>query len=154
MIDLTFRSFTRDRWLQFAVNQGIYEGLDAQGNPIAKPGVDVDEIGNYVITPAVLNPDGTVQTPAVLDTWWMTNVRLTGRPADDDVDDLYPGDTDDGFKFRRSKIARAIRNNATLVTVGGYRAFQIGNGVNRVQIFDPRDISEAPQRVWFGGMNY
>jgi hypothetical protein len=147
-VDLVFRSFSRTRWITFGTNRGIY---DADGN--VTPGYSVDEVGNYVITPAVYS-GMTVVTPAVLDTWWMTNLRLTDQREAEDEDTLYPGDTDDGFRFRRSKIARFVREQATPVTVGGYRAFQFGNGGNRIQLFDPRDISLAPQRTWLGDMGW
>jgi hypothetical protein len=77
-VDLVFRSFSRTRWITFGTNRGIY---DADGN--VTPGYSVDEVGNYVITPAVYS-GMTVVTPAVLDTWWMTNLRLTDqREAED-----------------------------------------------------------------------
>jgi hypothetical protein len=149
MLDLVLRSFSRARWITVATNRGIY---DAQGN--VNPGFDVDEIGNVVITPAVY--DGmTVVTPAVLDTWWTVNLRLTHQAEDNDADTLYPGDTDDGFRWRRSKLVRWVRDMATPVTVAGMRAYQFGTNTNRVQLFDPRDINlRLSAREWFGGMTW
>ncbi len=148
MIDLFFRSFSRARWITVATARGIY---DADGN--IQPGFGVDELGNVVVTPAVLNPDGSVQTPAVVDTWWSVNLRLSGNAADADDDTLYPGDTDTGFKFNKSKLARWVRAQAAPVTVAGIRGYQFGTGNNRVQLLDTRDIT-TPARVWAGGMSF
>lgn len=150
MIDLYLRCFSRARWLTFAANRNI---IDAQG--AVNPNFSVDELGNIVITPAVM--DGmTVVTPAVLDTWWSVNVRLTGPRFTADVDTLYTGETDPvdptayRYKFIRSKLVRFIREQATLVMVQGRRTYQFGTTTNRIQLLDPRDIT-TPKRVWLGG---
>lgn len=120
MIDLFFRCFSRDRWLTVAKSRNI---LNAEGNP--NPGFDVDELGNVTITPAVLNPDGTVQTPAVVDTWWSINLRIHGQQADEDTDTDFPGESGD-LKFIRSKLVRFVREQGTQITLRGMRAYQFG----------------------------
>lgn len=147
MIDLFFRCFSRDRWLTVAKSRNI---LDADGNP--NPGFAVDELGNVTVTPAVLNPDGTVQTPAVVDTWHWINLRLFGLRAQEDEDEQFPGDDDTERRFSKSKLARWVREQGTQVTLRGMRAYQFGAAANRVQLIDPRDMPNPP-RVWLGGMS-
>ena len=81
--------------------------------------MSIDEIGNAVITPGVYE-SGTFPpveiTPPVIDTWWMVNLRMTGQRAADDEDTVYPGETDTGWRFLRSKFVRNARQNATVVT--------------------------------------
>lgn len=150
MIDLFFRCETRARWQALGVNRGIL----APTTFAVMPGYSVDELGNYVITPAVFTGTPPVMTtPPVMDTWWTVNVRLTGAAADADVDTTYPGDTGTLANFNRSKIAAFVRAQGTLKTVLGMRAYEFGATPNRVQIFDGRDVV-APQRVWLGGMSY
>jgi hypothetical protein len=154
MTDILIRAFSRARWQAVAVNRGILiDGIDAQGQPALypAPGIGVDEIGNMQVTPAVLDAQGNVVTPAVIDTWWSVNLRLYDKAEAADNDTLYPGETDSGFRFLKSKLVRFVRAQATPVTVNGIRAYQFGTGVNRFQILDPRDIA-TPYRVWAGGM--
>lgn len=148
MIDLFFRAFSRARWLTVATNRGVY---DTEGN--INPGFGIDELGNVMVTPPVINPDGTVQTPAVIDTWHCVNLRLYGPQAEADDDDPYEDDSAEPrrWKFLRSKLARFVREQATVVMVRGIRAYQFGTAANRFQLLDPRDIP-VPPRVWAGGM--
>ena len=147
MIDVVLRCFNRARWLAFATTRNI---IDANGVPVL--GFDIDEIGNYEITPAVLTGN-VITTPAILDTWWMVNLRLSSAKFDADVDTLYAGETDTGFKFVKSKIVALIRNQATLQSFNGWRAYRFGAGVNQIQLIDPRDVA-TPKRVWLGGMSF
>ena len=159
MIDVMIRAFTRARFRQFAVAQGlIWQHQDAGGNTIwsVREGVDIDEIGNAVITPGVYEagayPPVEITAP-VIDTWWLVNLRMTGQRAADDEDTLYPGETDSNWKFVRSKFVRNARENATVVTSPwGGQAFQFGVGDQRIQLLDPRDAAHAPKREWLGGM--
>lgn len=146
MIDLFFRAFSRARWLQVATNRGVY---DAEGN--INPGFGIDDLGNVMVTPPVLDAQGNVVTPAVIDTWWCVNLRLYGPKADEDADTLYPGETGN-WKFLRSKLAKFVREQSTTVILRGtIRAYQFGTAANRFQLLDPRDIP-VPPRVWAGGM--
>lgn len=148
MIDITLRCFSRARWLAFATNQGI---IDANGNP--NLGFDIDEIGSYEITKAVVNALGVVITPAVMDTWHMVNIRFSGTKAIADLDVLYAGETDTGYLFTKSKVVAFIRNQSILQSFNGWRAYEFGLTVNRIQLIDPRDYT-TPKRVWAGGMNF
>lgn len=86
-----------------------------------------------------IGPDGTLRVVTVPD-----------DGAEDDADTLYPGETGN-WKFLRSKLARFIREQATLVNLNGIRAYQWGLSTNRIQLLDPRDIAQR-ERIWFGGM--
>jgi hypothetical protein len=147
MIDLMVRCITRDRWLALAQNRNLMVPMvnDAGVTVYISPsGVDIDEIGNAVIT----------TSPLTVDTWWLVNVRLSGERFSNDVDTLYTGERDDGFRFVKSKLVRFIREQATQVTTPwGGRAYQFGSGTSRVQALDPRDAEHAPRREWLGGMN-
>jgi hypothetical protein len=145
MIDLMVRCITRDRWLALAQNRNLMAPIVNEAGAtvyISPSGVDIDEIGNAVIT----------ASPLTVDTWWV-NVRLSGARFADDVDTLYTAETDGGFRFVRSKLVRFIREQATqVVSPWGGRAYQFGTNANRVQILDPRDAQHVPQRIWLGGM--
>ena len=155
MIDIVLRCFSRARWLAVATNRGI---IDANGNP--NPGFSVDEIGNLVLTPAVIDANGNVITPAVMDTWWTVNLRLTGQVAGDDEDAPYPGEESDtsGYRFTRSKLVAWVRNQATLKTLPyrgqTVRVYEFGTLSNRVQVLDPRDYAIVNAREWLGGQSY
>jgi hypothetical protein len=156
MIDITLRCFSRARWITVATARGI---LDAQGNP--NPGFLVDEIGQIVLTPAVIDPVTlAVTTPAVMDTWFWVNLRITGSKFNEDEDDVFPGEEADtsGFRFRKSKLVRWVRNQATPVTLNykgrSIRTYQFGAAANRIQLIDPRDYSEVRVREWLGGQSW
>ena len=146
MIDITLRCFNRARWLSFATAQNI---INAQGIPPI--GYDIDEIGAYIITPAILN--GTlITTPAIYDTWHMVHLRLSSSKYDADRDVLFPGETDTTLNFTQSKMVASIRNQATLQTFNGWRAYEFGTLTQRIQLIDPRDY--VTKRIWLGGMNF
>lgn len=158
MIDLVFRAFSRARWLTVATNRGI---LNAEGFP--NPGFEVDEIGSVALVDAVYGlPDAqgrpVVITPQTMDTWFMVNLRIHGVEADNDTDTLYAGEIEDGFKFTKSKLAKFIRDQATLVNLtfrgATVRTYQFGTGNNRIQLIDPRDYSIVRVREWLGGMEF
>jgi hypothetical protein len=159
MIDLMIRAETRARLRAFLVNRGLIF-QDASGNWIINPNVDIDEIGNAVITPPVIDNSTfppTVVTPAVVDTWWLANLRLTGAREVADADTLQAGETEataGAWRFLRSKFVRFVREQATQVTSPwGGRAYQFGTTPNRIQLLDPRDTGHAPKHEWLGGMN-
>lgn len=142
MIDLTFRCFSRARWITVATSRGIY---DADGN--VNDGFAVDEIGSPEIS------------PGVLDTWFWVNLRIySGAKQAADDDTMYPGEIEDGFHFTKSKLVRFVREQSTLVNLPYQgqiiRAYQFGAAANRVQLLDPRDYAQFRCREWLGGMNF
>lgn len=154
MIDLYFRCFSRERWLQVATNRGVYTE-DPPGTFNVNPGFVVDEIGFFQLTDGVYAPDGTEITAPTFDTWWSVNLRIFGGKFADDADTVFTGE--DGatpWKFIRSKLARWVREQSTVVNLpfrgDTVRAYQFGAGVNRVQLLDPRDIT-FPRRHFLGG---
>lgn len=156
MFDLTLRCFSRARWIAVATARNI---LDAQGNP--NPGFVADEIGNIVLTPAVVDPQTlAVITPAVMDTWWWVNLRMHGDKETADADTVYPSEEADtsGFRFTRSKFVKFVRNQATPVNLSykgkTIRTYQFGAAANRVQLIDPRDYATVRVREWLGGMSF
>ena len=155
MIDVMIRAFTRARFRQFAVAQGLIRQEGSEW--LFNDGVTIDEIGNALITPGVYEtgtyPPVEITAP-VFDTWWMVNLRMTGQRATDDEDELYPGETDAPWRFLRSKFVRNARDNATVVTTPwGGKAFQFGAGDQRIQLLDPREAGHEPKREWLGGMS-
>jgi hypothetical protein len=154
MIDLMIRAETRARLRSFLVNRELIF-QDLEGAWRANPGVDIDEVGNAVVTPAVMNGVQIV-TPAVLDTWWLAHLRLSGSREAEDADELQAGEdvgSAGSWRFPRSRFVRFVREQATQVTSPwGGRAYQFGNAPNRIQLLDPRDAGHEPKQVWFGGM--
>ena len=153
MIDITIRAFSKAAWTAAAKTLNI---LDAKGSP--KPNFDIDEIGFATLVSAVLDAKGVVITPAIMDTWFWVNIRITGAQYDADVDSLYSGETEDGYNFTKSKIAKFIRDHGLIssVVVNGktIKAYEFGIGPNRIQLLDPRDYAAVRQREWLGGMKY
>jgi hypothetical protein len=159
MIDLMIRAETRARLRAFLVNRELIF-QDAGGVWRVNPGVEIDEIGNAVITPGVYGgtaDEPTIITPAVVDTWWLANLRLFGARESADADTLQTGETVEtagSWRFPRSKFVRFVREQATQVaSPWGGRAYQFGTTPNRIQLLDPRDAGHAPKRVWLGGMS-
>jgi hypothetical protein len=158
MIDFMIRAETRARLRAFLVNRGLI--FQDAGGWHVNPNVDIDEIGNAVITPALVDKSvfpAVVVTPAVLDTWWLAQLRLSGPRETADADTLQAGETvgtAGSWRFPRSKFVRFVREQATQVTSPwGGRAYQFGTTPNRIQLLDPRDAGHEPKRVWLGGMS-
>jgi len=121
MIDLMFRATDKASWDAFAEASGLTD----EGNPI---GCYIDEIGPVVITPAVVGPDRTILTPAVMDDRHHVNLRLsqpfsTYEDADGDIVE--------------------VGHNPAILAEGG-------DGVDWV---DPATVNN-PRRIWAGGMSY
>lgn len=54
----------------------IQEAVPASGDLVPEAGTTITELGPMVLTPAVLDEDGNVVTPAVLDNRWHVNFWL------------------------------------------------------------------------------
>lgn len=149
MIDLTFRARSRDRWIAWATEQGMY---DDQGNP--KECFAIDEIGSIALTDAVMDADNKVVTPAVMDDWFVVNVRIYGKKFNEDLGDVFDAEEDGKTRFSRSKIVKGIKAGANKVNIDcrgeKVRAFQLGTGKDRVQLIAPIAAAKFAPRVWFG----
>ena len=89
---------------------------------------------SVVVTPAVLDGDGSIITPAVTDAWCWLHLRLTGPAEAADFED-DPGGTEPD-RWRKSRLKRWVKENGTLRTIRGVRVWQhtLGNG-KRIQIW-------------------
>jgi hypothetical protein len=67
--DLMYRATDKATWDAWAALVSLT--YDDRPN-----GCYIDEIGPVVVTPAVVGPDGTIITPAVMDNRYHVNVRL------------------------------------------------------------------------------
>ena len=114
-MDLMMKATTKAAWDAFA------ETFPAAADIL------VDEIGPIVTTPAVLDEDGEIVTPAVVDDHWHVNVRVL-RPV------ITTTDTE---------------GNVTETDVCAVLA-EGGEGVAWI---DP-DTVNSPSRIWAGGMSY
>ena len=122
MVDLMFKAADRAAWGAFTAEVGLTD----DGNP---NGCLIDEIGPIVVTPAVINPDGSILTPAVLDNSHHVNVRLTqiAGPLPDPLPDDY--------------------------VQQGHDPAVLAAGCTHVSWVDPATV-DNPRRIWAGGMNY
>ena len=108
-----------------------------------------------VVTPAVLDGDGNVITPAVTDSWAWLHLRLTGpAEAADHEDD--PGGTEPD-RWRKSRLKRWIKENGTLRTIRGVRVWQhtLGNG-KHLQIWRGSQMEDLGIKFheFMGGNSY
>ena len=114
-MDLMFKATDKAAWDVFALTFP------------AEAEIGISEIGPIVTTPAVLDEDGEIVTPAVVDSDWHTNVRVL-RPVITTTDD---------------------EGTVTEIDVCAVLA-QGGPGVAWI---DPADVA-TPARIWAGGMSY
>lgn len=154
MIDITLRCFSKARWLTVAKSRNI---LDASDNPMPGYQFPPVELNPVILTPAIIDAQGNITTPAVLDTWYWVNMRIHGSKFEEDIDTVFPGEEADnsGMKFTRSKFAKFVRDQATPVnlTFRGktIRTYQFGATNNRIQLIDPRDYAPWRMHEWMGG---
>lgn len=120
--DLMYRAADEATWDAWAA----IVSLTYDGHP---NGCYIDEIGPVVVTPAVVNPDGDIITPAVMDDRYHVNVRLTqiaGPRPDPLPEDYVPQ---------------------------GHDPAVLAQGGPGVEWLNPAAV-EHPCRIWAGGMSY
>lgn len=110
-MDLMFKATDKAAWDAFAAS--------------FTPDILTDEIGPIVITPAILDENGEVITPAVIDNAHHVNIRV-----------LNP--------FIMSTDEEPVEIDVCATLAAG------GPGVEWV---DPAIVT-SPERIWAGGMNY
>lgn len=134
--------------------------------PEGKLGRDIDYIyrrrNQVVTTPAVLDGNGDVVTPAVTDPWcWLLVRLLREAEAADFVAD--PADTEPD-RWNMSRIRKWMERNGTLITPRRIRAWQYkfpasapaGVRNKRVQIVRGSQMAALGLEFvrWAGGMSY
>ncbi len=170
MLDLFFRAETPAtlrtvvRSAPFRSVIGDLRARDAEGKVttgiVMLPGA-VDWVyfapNRVVITPAVLDGDGNVITPAVTDDWCWLQLRLYGDAETADFED-DPADVEPD-RWNKSRIRKWMQDNGTIRTIRGVRVYEhtLGNG-KRAQIWHGRDMAEnAPPSMfheYLGGNFY
>ncbi len=147
MLDLFFRAETRAtlrsviRSAPFRNVIGDLRARDDEGKVttgiVMLPG-SVDWVyfppNRVVITPAVLDGNGDIITPAVTDAWCWLQLRLYGDAETADFED-DPADQEPD-RWNKSRIRKWMQNNGTFRTIRGVRVYQhtLGNG-KRIQVW-------------------
>ncbi len=105
--------------------------------------VVIDEIGAIEKTPAVINPDGSIQTPAVMVPGFHVNLMATGALADM----LTAGCPATGTIFERTNISSLMPGMKwDAVTKDGVPAGFVQPDTG-VRLFDPAEV-KTPARVF------
>lgn len=139
MIDFMLKADTQADFDTLATQEGW---LDDEGNTTG--GVDIDRIDFIVATPAVIDEDGNVTTPAVLDPAYYVNVRL--HSAKFTADTKHEGEKG----YERSAFAkRFYAGNSKSFGKRPAKSYRLG----AVELVDPETVG-TPVRVWAGGMQF
>jgi len=77
MIDIVLRLVAPNIWENVGKSLGVL--VDGDEGVVPAQGANISDIGKIVITPAVLDENGDVITPAVMTTQVHYNVRVTGN---------------------------------------------------------------------------
>lgn len=80
MFDLMFNATSKKAWDDFAAANGLV--LDFDGATFPASGVMIDEIGPIMVDPPVIDRDGDIITPAVMDEEYHVNLRVDADAAD------------------------------------------------------------------------
>ena len=152
-IFLLIRSNTEEELVAAALSQEIMymetetltdaNGVSTEvqtGNILLADGIELDYLnpdGPYIITPAVLNEDGEVVTPAVTDDRFHVNMKISG-PAVNSIDE-----TTGLLKWVKTAITWSQYGTDDTISNNHENAKLIGN----VGLIDPLSIS-SPSRVW------
>ncbi len=109
---------------------------DDEDNLVPAPGVNIDVLGPVVITAAVLDDEGNVVTPAVLDNRHHVNLRITA-PALTNTDA-------DGYENWKLTAIKWTENGEPDTEINAEEsALKLAN----VALIDPATI-KSPARVW------
>ena len=139
---------TRELFVQGMTTTAFPDGstlatLDDNGNLIPHEGVIIDEIGAIEKTPAVINPDGSIQTPAVMVPGFHVNLMATGVIASM----LTAGCPATGTIFERTNISSLMPGMKwDAVTKDGVPAGYVQPDTG-VRLFDPAEV-KTPARVF------
>lgn len=135
VVDAIVRADTREDFEAAALSRNLLTE-DADGNRTPAPGVNIDVLGPVTIKPAVLDEEGNVTTPAVTDSRYHVNIRITD-PALSVVDA-------EGFENWRQT---AIDWTAYGTPDTAINAEEQGLKLGGVVLIDPATV-KSPVRVW------
>lgn len=149
-VDTCIRATDRDTWIQAALSQALLyrdpitetdpdtgeEIIVGYGDEIhASKGANITEIGPVELTPAVLDAEGNVTTPAVMDTRHHLNLRIA-EPL------LSKGD-ENGYPLWQKTALLWMQYGQPVTPNNEERA----KAVTGVEMIDPDSIKQ-PDRVW------
>jgi hypothetical protein len=112
-MDMMYRATTKAAWDAFASEMGLTDSCL------------IDEIGPIVTTPAILDEDGEIVTPAVMDESHHVNVRVIHLPQSVDEEG----------------------------EISGITMADLADGNADVEWVHPATV-DNPRRIWAGGMRY
>lgn len=149
-VDTCIRATDRDTWIQAALSQNLLyrdpitetdpetgeETIVGYGDEIhASAGANITEIGSVVLTPAVLDAEGNVATPAVMDTRYHLNMRI--------AEPLLSKADENGYPLWQKTALAWMQYGQPVEPNSEERA----KALSGVEMIDPDSINN-PDRVW------
>jgi hypothetical protein len=149
-VDTCIRATDRDTWIQAALSQKLlYRDPITETDPETgekiivgyhdeihiSAGANITEIGNAVLTPAVLDAEGNVTTPAVMDNRFHLNMRI--------AEPLLSKEDENGYPLWQKTALLWMQYGQPVQPNNHERA----KAVSGVEMIDPDSISQ-PDRVW------
>ena len=134
IVDTLLRADSMADWVAGAYYYGLLIA-DDEGDVKPAPGVDIDYVGSVVLTPAVLDAEGNVTTPAVTDDRLHINLRISGAALAKVDADGYP---------KWKSMALAWKSYGTAATPNNA---EVGLSFSGVTQIDPATVIQ-PKRVW------
>ena len=149
-VDTCIRATDRDTWVQAALSQNLlYRDPITEVDPETgeetivgyhdeihtSKGANITEIGPVVLTPAVLDAEGNVVTPAVMDNRFHLNMRLD--------EPLLSKSDENGYPLWQKTALLWMQYGQPVVPNNEERA----KAVSGVEMIDPDSINN-PDRVW------
>jgi hypothetical protein len=121
-VDVMCRAAYKSAWTAAATANGL---IDADGNPV--PGVNIDEIGDMIVTPATYDEFGNELTPAEIDHRFHVNFRIAEHLAWQPIALAWMLNGNDDAVPNKEEETRTLA---------------------KVSLIDP-DTVKTPARVWF-----
>lgn len=140
-LDLMIWAPTREAFVKAMLDYN-FGYLDSDKNLIPRNDVLIDEIGEVVKTPATVDADGNIVSPAVIVDGHHVNIRVTGDFARFVTD----GKPSEGNIFERTNVLNLIPGlNWKPINKEGVPAGY--EGIHGVRLYDPTTV-QLPMRVW------
>lgn len=149
-VDTCIRALYRDTWIQAALSQALlYRDPITETDPEtgeetivgysdeihASAGANITEIGPVVLIPAVLDEEGNVTTPAVMDTRHHLNLRI--------AEPLLSKSDENGYPLWQKTALLWMQYGQPVVPNNE----ELAKAVSGVEMVDPESINN-PDRVW------